>query len=136
MSLPEIHFTKSAFRLEWFSGTGGGGQHRNKHMNSCRIKHLETGLTAQSQEHKSQVQNQKTAFERLVKMLLAYYAEDPEGRRDNQEVIRNYHSVRNEVHDKASGLKMEYKNIVDKGDLEPMINARRSAMMDVDFHDD
>jgi len=136
MSLPEIHFTKKHFKLEWFSGSGAGGQSRNKNMMCCRIKHLETGLTAQSQEHKSQVQNQKTAFERLVKMLLTYYAEDPEGRRDNQEVIRNYHSVRNEVHDKASGLKMEYKNIVDKGDLEPMINARRSAMMDVDFHDD
>lgn len=32
------------FRLEWFSGQGAGGQHRNKHQNSARLIHLPTGL--------------------------------------------------------------------------------------------
>ena len=130
MSLPELHFTKKDFKLEWFSGSGAGGQSRNKNMMCCRIKHLKTGLTAQSQEHKSQVQNQNIAFERLAQLLIAYYSEDPEGRRDTTEVVRNYHAVRNEVHDKASGLKMEYKEIVDKGNIGPMIEARRKSKSD------
>jgi peptide chain release factor 1 len=37
------------FKVEWYSGTGAGGQHRNKHQNSCRITHLPTGKTATAQ---------------------------------------------------------------------------------------
>ncbi len=36
-------------KIEWYSGTGAGGQHRNKHQNSCRITHLPTGITATAQ---------------------------------------------------------------------------------------
>lgn len=43
------------FKIEWFSGTGKGGQHRNKHQNSCRLIHLPTGITVsiQGRERKS-----------------------------------------------------------------------------------
>lgn len=36
-------------RIEWYSGTGAGGQHRNKHQNSCRITHIPTGQVATAQ---------------------------------------------------------------------------------------
>ena len=36
-------------KLEWFSGTGKGGQHRNKHQTSCRLIHLPTGIVCTSQ---------------------------------------------------------------------------------------
>lgn len=36
-------------RIEWYSGTGAGGQHRNKHQNSCRITHIPTGIVATAQ---------------------------------------------------------------------------------------
>lgn len=36
-------------RIEWYSGTGAGGQHRNKHQNSCRITHRPTGVVATAQ---------------------------------------------------------------------------------------
>lgn len=36
-------------RIEWYSGTGAGGQYRNKHQNSCRITHLPTGITAKAE---------------------------------------------------------------------------------------
>jgi len=28
------------FKVEWYSGTGAGGQHRNKHQNSVRLTHI------------------------------------------------------------------------------------------------
>ena len=36
-------------KIEWYSGTGAGGQYRNKHQNSCRIIHLPTGTVAKSE---------------------------------------------------------------------------------------
>ena len=124
--MDEIHLTKKDFKLEWFSGTGAGGQHRNKHQNCCRITHIESGLTATGQNSRSRVTNQKEAFENLAKMILLYYNTEDHVRRDTGEVIRNYHAVRNEVHDKASGLKQTYKKVVLDGDLADMIEARRT----------
>jgi len=36
-------------KIEWYSGTGAGGQYRNKHQNSCRITHLPTGIVAKAE---------------------------------------------------------------------------------------
>lgn len=126
--MKEIHLTKKDFKIEWYSGTGAGGQHRNKHQNCCRITHIETGLRAQGTESRERVTNQKTAFTRLVKLILSYYAAPEEDRRQWGKTIRNYHGVRNEVHDKASGLKQEYKKVVLNRDLSDMIKARRKSI--------
>ncbi len=48
-AVQEITYENSDFRVEWYSGTGAGGQHRNKHQNSCRITHLPTGLITTAQ---------------------------------------------------------------------------------------
>lgn len=120
----ELHLTKKDFRIEWFSGTGGGGQHRNKHQNCCRIIHLATGLRVQETRHRERVANQRSAFTKLAKLLIAHYAAPEAGRREDAEVVRNYHGVRNEVLDKASGLRMPYTEVVGKANLGPMIAAR------------
>lgn len=36
-------------KIEWYSGTGAGGQYRNKHQNSCRITHIPTGIVAKAE---------------------------------------------------------------------------------------
>jgi peptide chain release factor 1 len=48
-SAPKIKVMDADLRIEWYSGTGAGGQHRNKHQNSCRITHTPTGITATAQ---------------------------------------------------------------------------------------
>ena len=56
------------FSIEWYSGTGAGGQHRNKHQNSCRLKHLPTGLetTAQTRSRQSSLLEAKQKLISLV----------------------------------------------------------------------
>ena len=55
--------------VAWFSGSGAGGQHRNKHANCARIVHRPTGLvrTAQTrsraQSHMEALAALKTAVE-------------------------------------------------------------------------
>lgn len=49
---PEItinNIDKIDLRIEWYSGTGAGGQFRNKHQNSCRITHIPSGTVVTSQ---------------------------------------------------------------------------------------
>jgi peptide chain release factor 1 len=45
----DIRIADKDLKVEFYSGTGAGGQHRNKHRNSCRIVHLPTGLTRSAQ---------------------------------------------------------------------------------------
>ncbi len=48
-AIPEVDL-----KIEWYSGTGAGGQHRNKHQNSCRITHIPTGIVVTSQQRSRQ----------------------------------------------------------------------------------
>ena len=122
-----VHLTKKDFKVDWFSGTGAGGQHRNKHQNCCRITHIESGISAVGTS-KERVSNQKSAFNVLAKRLLAMYKlKQLKDIPIVKTVIRNYNESRNEVHDKASGLKMSYKTIVIENNIEPMIEARRNS---------
>ena len=125
--MDEIHLTKKDFKLEWFSGQGAGGQHRNKHQNCCRITHIESGITVNGTDSKSRVTNQKVAFTKLAKLVIEWYNKDDTEREISNETVRNYHAVRNEVHDKASGLKQPYKKVVIDGDIGEMIDARRKT---------
>lgn len=48
------------FRIEWFSGSGAGGQHRNKHQNSCRVHHIPTGIS-EARQGRERISNLKDA---------------------------------------------------------------------------
>ena len=124
--MKELHLTSKDFNLEWYSGTGAGGQHRNKHQNCCRITHIETGLSAVGTKSRERVSNQREAFTVLAKRIVAYYSIPPE-RRNSTDRVRNYHSVRNEVLDHASGLRETYKKVVEGADIGNMIEARARA---------
>jgi peptide chain release factor 1 len=67
-TIEEIKLNDSDFKIEWYSGTGAGGQHRNKHQNSCRITHLPTGLVTTAQ-CRSRLNSQESAMDVLVSQL-------------------------------------------------------------------
>lgn len=50
--------------IAWYSGSGAGGQHRNKHMNSVRLRHGPTGLvrTAQCRAREDSYRNALAAL--------------------------------------------------------------------------
>jgi len=118
--IPEIHLTKKDFKIVWYSGTGAGGQHRNKHLNCCRITHIESGLSANGTGSRSRVTNQNDAFRALVPKLLEYYS-NPTVRDINNNTIRTYHAVRNVVKNENSKYTDTFKNVVDKRNFGGMI---------------
>lgn len=64
--MSKFTLTKKDFEITWFSGSGAGGQHRNKHNNCIRIKHPPTGVIVTGQSHKERLSNQKEAMKSLV----------------------------------------------------------------------
>jgi len=126
--MEELHLTKKDFNIDWYSGTGKGGQKRNKVKACCRITHIESGITVNGTETRSRVENQRVAFNKLAKLVIAWHEEqNPTEREISDQTIRNYHAERNEVLDKASGLKQSYKKVVIGGDLSDMVKARRET---------
>lgn len=58
--------TEKDFEFDNFSGTGAGGQYRNRHMNSFRCLHRPSGSVGIGQRQRSYIQNKKTAFKNCV----------------------------------------------------------------------
>lgn len=120
---------RTEYKISWFSGTGPGGQKRNKTQNCCRLVHIATGIKAQGTKGRSREENQRKALEVLESRIKAYFYVQKE-RRTDTETVRTYHAVRNEVKDHASGFKQTYKHVVIDCNIEEMIKSRRMAIVE------
>ena len=58
--------TKKDFIVETFRSGGAGGQNQNKRDTGVRIRHPDSGAVASSRNHRTQLQNRKEAFRRLI----------------------------------------------------------------------
>ena len=58
--------TKKDFKVDYFSGTGKGGQYRNKHQNCVRLHHPESGVIVTGQSYRERQANIKEAFGNLI----------------------------------------------------------------------
>lgn len=65
---PQMKIDDKDFRTEWFSGTGAGGQHRNKSQNSCRVIHVPTGIS-ETRQSRSRENNQREAKAAVIAKL-------------------------------------------------------------------
>lgn len=59
--------TKKDFDVSYFCGSGPGGQARNKSATGVQIIHRESGAIGRASDSRSQHDNKKNAFDRLLK---------------------------------------------------------------------
>ena len=78
-------FSECDVRYENFSGSGPGGQYRNRHANCVRAIHIPTGVIGQSTSERSASQNKALALANL-RGKFARMAED----RRNAEAKKNW----------------------------------------------
>ena len=120
--------TPEQFRYEWFSGTGKGGQHRNKHQNCCRCIHEPTGIVANGTGSRSREDNKHAAYVTCRSRVMAHFHTDTPRFQAGTERIRTYHEPDNRVVDHASGLTDSYTDVIIKGNIELMVQARARAV--------
>lgn len=112
-SISNFVHSKNDFKIEWYSGTGCGGQHKNKHQNSCRITHIPSGITQTSQT-RSRENSLSDAKSKLELLLIDKYRKESESTtaliRKNQvgsgergDKIRTYRFQDNVVTDHNTG---------------------------------
>lgn len=68
LKMKELLFsvTKKDLDIDYFSGTGAGGQYRNRHMNCVRIHHKDSGAISTGQSSRSRKDNMREALYGLV----------------------------------------------------------------------
>lgn len=107
--------TEKDFEVQWFSGTGAGGQHRNKHQNCVRLHHRDSGARATGQSHKERRANRDEAFFGIVnsvKFKMWQY--------QKLEEIRTGQTIKQRVEKTMSpgNLKIEFRDMAGKWQTE------------------
>jgi len=66
-----MEFNEQDIRIDYFRGSGPGGQHRNTSETGVRLTHLPSGIVVTATESRSRRQNLQRAFLRLEEKLAA-----------------------------------------------------------------
>jgi peptide chain release factor 1 len=116
-------YRRKDFRVDTFRCGGPGGQHTNKTDSGVRITHIETGITSECREHKSQSQNKKEAFRKVAEQIKEMHVQQNKIIRDRPvNVVRSYHHVENRVKDHDTGATTTYTEA--EKDLTTLITER------------
>ena len=120
------------------TSSGHGGQSVNTTYSAIKIVHLPTGITAQSQDERSQAQNREKALAVIRARVAAYYQEQREkeykekrkaqiGSGDRSEKIRTYNFPQDRITDHRINENFNQIPKIIDGDLDPIINALLDA---------
>ena len=64
-----MRISSKDIKIKFFKSSGPGGQHKNKRFTAVKVIHSPTGVSAVAKEQRSQAQNKKVAFERLISKI-------------------------------------------------------------------
>ena len=134
----EIEINPSEIKMDVFRASGAGGQHINKTSSAVRLTHVPTGIVAECQTERSQLQNREYAMRLLKTRLyemekekrdkeLAQERKSQVGTGDRSEKIRTYNYPQGRITDHRIGLSIFQMENFLNGDLDEMIDALITA---------
>ena len=93
-------------------GSGPGGQNKNKVHTGVRLIHKSTKIQAEATKSKSQKNNKKNAYEKLIKKLIEFWSPILKPETKNTERIRTYNEARGKVKDHRTGVELNYNDVL------------------------
>lgn len=130
----QIEIDPSDLRIDTYRSSGKGGQHVNTTDSAVRITHIPTGVVAQCQAERSQIQNREKAMRMLIAKLTQIQIEENKERIEDIQgsytqiawgnqirsyVFQPYQMVKDHRTDEETG---NVQKVMD-GDLDPFVNA-------------
>ncbi len=134
----EIEINPADIKMEVFRSSGAGGQHINKTSSAVRLIHIPTGMVAECQTERSQLQNREYAMRLLKSRLyeqekakqdaeLASARKSQVGSGDRSEKIRTYNYPQGRITDHRIGMSIfQFDNFLN-GDLDELIDSLIAA---------
>ena len=129
----EVEINPADIRMEVFRASGAGGQHINKTSSAVRLIHEPTGIVAECQTERSQLQNREYAMRLLRSRIYEIEKEKQEsqvanerksqvGSGDRSEKIRTYNYPQGRITDHRIGLSIYQFDDFLNGNLDEMID--------------
>ncbi|MCI9365139.1 MAG: peptide chain release factor 1 [Clostridia bacterium] len=134
----EIEINPADIKMEVYRASGAGGQHVNKTSSAVRLIHEPTGIVAECQTERSQLQNREYAMRLLKSRLyeiekqkqdeeLASARKSQVGTGDRSEKIRTYNYPQGRITDHRIGMSIYQMENFLNGDLDEMIEGLITA---------
>ena len=134
----QIDINPADIKMEVFRASGAGGQHINKTSSAVRLIHIPTGMVAECQTERSQVQNREYAMRLLKSRVYEIEKEKQDaeltnarrsqvGSGDRSEKIRTYNFPQGRITDHRIGMSIYQMEDFLNGNLDGMIDALITA---------
>lgn len=134
----EIEINPADIKMDVYRASGAGGQHVNKTSSAVRLTHIPTGIVAECQTERSQLQNREYAMRLLRSRLyeiekqkrdseLASERKSQVGSGDRSEKIRTYNYPQGRITDHRIGLSIYQMEDFLNGNLDEMIDSLIAA---------
>ena len=134
----EIEINPADIKMDVYRASGAGGQHVNKTSSAVRLTHTPTGIVAECQTERSQLQNREYAMRLLRSRLyemekqkqdaeLANERKSQVGSGDRSEKIRTYNYPQGRINEHRIGLSIFQMEDFLNGNLDEMLDSLIAA---------